>query len=90
MTKEMMIEKIVSLKELMRMQEELAAEIEAAKDEIKAGMDGQDVVIVGAFKVSNKEVTTTRLDTTALKKSFAPEALAPFMKTTTTRRFLIA
>ena len=38
MTKEMMVKKISDLKELERMAEELAAEIEAAKDEIKAEM----------------------------------------------------
>ena len=89
MTKEMMEAKIIDLKELIRMKEELEAEIESTKDEIKAGMNGEDVVIVGAFKVSNKEVSTTRLDTNALKKGFAPEVLVPFMKTTVSRRFLV-
>jgi len=90
MTKEMMEAKIIDLKELIRMKEELEAEIESTKDEIKAGMNGEDVVVVGAFKVSNKEVTTTRLDTTALKKGLAPEILAPYMRTTVSRRFLVS
>ena len=90
MTKEMMVAKILDLKELMRMKEEIEAEIESAKDEIKAGMNGEDVVVVGAFKVSNKEVSTTRLDTTALKKGLSAEVLAPYMKTTVSRRFIVS
>ena len=89
MKNEMMIAKIIDLKELMRMKEEIEAEIESVKDDIKEGMNGEDVVVVGGFKVSNKEVETTRLDTTALKKSLGSEVLAPFMKTTVTRRFIV-
>jgi len=90
MTKEMMVAKIIDLKELIRMKEELEAEIESAKDAIKAGMNGEDEVVVGAFKVSNKEVTTTRIDTKALKKGLGAEVLAPYMVTSVSRRFLVS
>lgn len=89
MTKNEMIAKITELKELMVMAEELAAEIEAAKDVIKAEM-GEDVsLVVGPYKVSYAPVTSSRLDTTALKKAFPAEALAPYFKTTTSRRFVV-
>ena len=90
MTKEVMIAKIIDLKELIRMKEELEATIESTKDEIKAGMGGEDVVVVGGFKVSNKEVTSTRLDTKALKKGLGEAVLAPYMVTSVTRRFLVS
>ena len=85
-----MVAKISELKELERMAEELAAEIEAAKDEIKAQMGSDEVLVAGPFKVTYKSVTSSRLDTAAVKKAFPEEALAPFMKSTTCRRFVVA
>ena len=84
-----MIERITELKELERMAEELAAEIEAAKDAIKAEMGLKEMLVAGPFKVTWKSVTSSRLDTTAMKKAFPAEALAPFMKTSTARRFCV-
>ena len=84
-----MIERITELKELERMAEELAAEIEAAKDAIKAEMGHKEMLVAGPFKVTWKSVTSSRLDTTAMKKAFPAEALAPFMKTSTARRFCV-
>ena len=84
-----MIERITELKELERMAEELAAEIEAAKDGIKAEMGDKEMLVAGPFKVTWKSVTSSRLDTTAMKKAFPAEALAPFMKTSTARRFCV-
>ena len=80
--------KAEELKELKAMQEELAAEISAIEDEIKAAMGDQEQIIAGAFKITWKSVTTSRLDSSALKKAL-PEIAAKFMKQTTTRRFLI-
>ena len=90
MTKEEMIKRITDLKELIRMKEDLEEEIEMTKNVIKDGMEGKDEIVVGAFKVSNKEVTTTRLDTVAMKKKLDEKVLAPFWKTSTTRRFIVA
>ena len=83
--------KITELQELRRMAEELSAEIETLQDAIKAHMDtaAVDTLIAGAYKVTYKPVTTSRLDTTALKKAL-PEIAAQYTKTTTSRRFLIA
>lgn len=80
--------KVRELLELRRMREELDAEITAAEDAIKAIMGEEEILTAGAFKVSWKAVTSSRLDSTALKKAM-PEIAARFMKQTTTRRFSI-
>ncbi len=80
--------KITELMELKRMREELDAEIAAAEDEIKAAMGDEDTLLAGPFKVTWKTITSSRLDSTALKKAL-PEIAARFMKQTTTRRFSI-
>lgn len=83
--------KVKELRELARMKEELEAEITAIQDEIKAVMNASACYEFSGpdFKVSWKEVTTNRLDTTALKKAI-PDVAALYMKTTTSRRFVIA
>lgn len=80
--------KITELMELKRMRDELDAEIQAAEDEIKDTMGDDDTLLAGPFKVTWKAVTSSRLDSTALKKAL-PEIAARFMKQTTTRRFSI-
>lgn len=80
--------KITELMELKRMRDELDAEIQAAEDEIKAAMGDDDTLLAGPFKVIWKTVTSSRLDSSALKKAL-PEIAARFMKQTTTRRFSI-
>lgn len=89
MAKEEIVAKVTELKELMRMSEELTAEIEAAKDAIKAIMGSDEELVAGPFKVTWKTVTSSRLDTTALKKAFPAEALAPFMTSSASRRFVV-
>lgn len=89
MTKKEMLEKVTEFKELNRMKEELEAEIAVCKEAIRKGMRGKDVVNVGGYKVSDIEVVSTRLDTTRLKKEFGESALAPYMKTSVSRRFLV-
>ena len=80
--------KITELMELKRMRDELDAEIQAAEDEIKQAMGDDDTLLAGPFKVTWKAVTSSRLDSTALKKAL-PEIAARFMKQTTIRRFSI-
>lgn len=84
--------KVTDLQELKRMREDLEAEITAIEDALKAHMTaaGIDGFTAGAFKVTWKEVTSSRLDTAAMKKAFPAETLAPYMKTSTTRRFNVA
>lgn len=83
--------KALEIKELERMKDELEAEISAMADEIKAEMtaQGTDSLVAGAFKITWKMITSSRLDTTALKKAL-PEVAARFMKETSARRFVIS
>ena len=79
---------IHELMELKRMKEELEAEIAAAEDAIKAVMGDEELLTAGAYKVSWSNVTSSRLDTTALKKAL-PDVAAAYTKTTTVRRFSV-
>lgn len=83
--------KIKELRELRRMADELAAEMESITDSIKRHMDAEGVDTLNGtdWKVTYKAVTSSRLDTTALKKEL-PDLTAQFTKTTTARRFCIA
>lgn len=65
-----MTSKVRELKELKVMAEELAAEIAAIEDEIKAEMAarGTDELIVDIFKIRWTKVTSNRFDSTAFKK----------------------
>ena len=80
--------KVKELMELKRMKEELEAEIAAAEDAIKAVMGDEELLLAGSYKVSWKTFTSSRLDSTALKKAL-PEVAAAYTKTTTTRRFSV-
>ena len=80
--------KVHELMELKRMKEELEAEIAAAEDAIKAIMGDEELLTAGAYKVSWKTFTSSRVDTTALKKAL-PEVAAAYKKTTTARLFSI-
>lgn len=83
--------RVKELRELRRMADELAAEIESITDSIKADMDAEGVDTISGvdWKVTYKTVTASRLDTSAFKKAL-PEIAAQFMKSTTSRRFCIA
>lgn len=80
--------KVKELLDLKRMKEELEAEISAAEDEIKQIMGDEETLFAGAFKVSWKAFSSSRIDTAALKKAL-PDVAAQFMKRITTRRFSI-
>ena len=80
--------KVHELMELKRMKEELEAEITAAEDAIKAVMGDEELLTAGAYKVSWKTFTSSRIDTAALKKAL-PDIAAAYTKQTTARRFSI-
>lgn len=82
------ITKVQELMELRRMSEELQAEIDALQEAVKDFMGSEETMIAGAFKVNYKSVTSSRLDSTALKKEM-PDVAARFMKQTVTRRFTV-
>lgn len=83
--------KIKELRELRHMADELTAEMESITDSIKRHMDAEGVDTLNGtdWKVTYKAVTSSRLDTTALKEAL-PDLTAQFTKTTTARRFCIA
>ena len=82
---------IHELRELRRMADELAAEIDTIQDAIKAEMTaaGVDVLTGSDWKAVLKPVTSSRIDTAALKKAL-PDLVAQFTKTSTVRRFSVA
>lgn len=83
--------KVKELRELRRMADELAAEITATEDSLKAYMaaSGADELHGPSFKITWKEVTSNRLDSKALKAA-VPELWQRFSKATTSRRFIVA
>ena len=84
-------ETIKNLRELMRMKEEIEAEIEAAQNLIKAEMTATNTYELRGsdWKATWNEVTTSRIDTKALKAAL-PDIANQYMKTTTSRRFCFA
>ena len=91
MSKTEMTSKVRELKELKAMADELAAEITAIEDTIKADMAAQGVeeMTVDVYKVRYKTVKSSRFDTTAFKKAM-PDLAAQFMRETESRRFTVA
>lgn len=75
--------------EYTRMAEEVAATLDSLKDILKKHMEenGLDSIAGSEHKASYKAVTSSRIDTTALKRDM-PEIAAKYTKTTNTRRFL--
>lgn len=82
---------IHELRELRRMADELAAAIDTIQDAIKAEMTaaGVDVLTGSDWKATWKSVTSSRIDTAALKKAL-PDLAAQFTKVSTVRRFSVA
>lgn len=85
------IKELRELRELRCMADELAGEIDSITDSIKAHMDAEGVDTISGtdWKVTYKAVTSSRIDTSALKKAL-PDLAQQFTKTTTARRFCIA
>ena len=83
--------RVKELRELRRMADELAAEIESIQDSLKEQMQarGLDTLSGADWKITWKPVMSSRLDSTALKKEL-PEIADRFMKSTTNRRFVLA
>lgn len=75
--------------EYTRLAEEVGATLDSLKDTLKKHMEenGLDSIAGSEHKVSYKAVTSSRIDTTALKRDM-PDIAAKYTKTTETRRFL--
>lgn len=80
---------IRQIKELENLADEAKAEAEALKDRVKTYMGDTEVLHAGEYKVTWKAVTSSRFDSKAACAAM-PELAERFMKTTTTRRFVIA
>lgn len=80
-----------SLAEYMRLAEETAVIIDDLKDQLKAAMQaaGTDTIIGAEHKATYKTVTSSRIDTAALKKEH-PDIATQYTKTTETKRFIFA
>lgn len=82
---------MAELAQYIRMQEEAAAMVENLKDQLKARMTaaGVESLAGSEHKATYKAVTSSRVDTAAIKRDM-PEVAARYTKTTTTRRFTFA
>lgn len=89
MTIKEMETKARELRELQALIDEAMAEAEAIKDALKAAMGNSEAIQAGEYKITYKSVTSSRIDTTALKKAM-PEVAQAFTKESTTRRFCVA
>ena len=83
--------KIKELRELRRMADELAAEIEAIQDSIKQEMTAREVDELSGSdrKVTWKLVKSRRFNSTAFKKTHA-DLYDQYCSETATRRFTVA
>ena len=77
------------LRQLQALIEEAQAEAEAIKDAIKAAMGDSESVQAGEYRITWKSVTSSRIDTSALRKAL-PDVAERFTKETVTRRFVIS
>lgn len=81
---------IQELRELERLQEDLEAEIEAKKDLIKEAMteQGVDELKGSSWKVTWKEVSSSRVDTKRLKAEL-PDVAEAYTTQSRCRRFIL-
>lgn len=84
-------ETMKELAQWLRIQEEAAATVEALKDQLKQHMTaaGLEVLTGDEHKATFKTVSSSRIDTAALKKGH-PDIAAQYTKTTETKRFTFA
>lgn len=89
-TKEMAM-KVEKLKELEELLEEVKAEAESVRDEIKQEMMAQNTeeLEAGQYIIRWTSVLSNRFDTTAFKKVM-PEVYKAYTKQVASRRFTIA
>ena len=77
------------LRQLQALIEEAQAVAEAIKDAIKAAMGDSESVQAGEYRITWKAVTSSRIDTSALRRAL-PDVAERFTKETVTRRFVIS
>ena len=89
MTTSEIITKARELRELQTLIEEAQQEAEAIKDDLKAAMGDAEELRAGEYKITWKSVTSSRLDTAALRKAL-PDLARQYTRETVTRRFCVA
>ena len=82
---------MTELAQYTRMAEEIAATVDGLKDTIKKYMEENQLETLtgNEHKATYKTVTSSRIDTTALKRN-APDIAEKYTKTTETKRFTFA
>ena len=82
---------MAELAQYTRMAEEIAATVDGLKDAIKKYMEENQLETLtgNEHKATYKTVTSSRIDTTALKRN-APDIAEKYTKTTETKRFTFA
>lgn len=82
---------MAELAQYTRMAEEIAATVDGLKDTIKRYMEENQLETLtgNEHKATYKTVTSSRIDTTALKRN-APDIAEKYTKTTETKRFTFA
>lgn len=83
--------RVKELRELRRMADELADEIESIKDEIKQHMtiQGVDELIGIDYKITWKSVKSKRFDKATMINALGQDCYDKFCKVTTSRRFTL-
>ena len=91
MSKNEIITKIETIRELEELIEEARNEAEALRDTIKQQMlnDGIEEMEVGQYMVRYQSIVTNRFDNSAFKK-LMPDVYKSFMRQSTSKRFSIA
>ena len=91
MSKKKLQEKVQELVSLREMAAELADEIEALTDEIKADMDrqGVDTLAAGKHTIRWAVVKSSRFDSRAFRETY-PTIYDQYTKSTEVRRFTVA
>ena len=82
---------MAELAQYTRMAEEITATVDGLKDTIKKYMEENQLETLtgNEHKATYKTVTSSRIDTTALKRN-APDIAEKYTKTTETKRFTFA
>ena len=90
MSENRILKKVRRIRELEEQRAAIDAEMEALKDELKEVMTaaGTNELRAGDLRVTWKEVFSNRIDSKALKAEL-PNIYERFLRTGTTRRFLI-
>lgn len=84
-----LIARIRDLRELQALIEEAQGEAEAIRNELKAYMGDAEELRAGEYLVTWKPVTSSRIDTRALREAL-PDVAREYTRETTTRRFVVA